>query len=947
MKKLLLATLVWPLLALAQSYPSPTFNNVTMNGTATIPHAAITGGTIDGAAIGATAPSSIAATTISSSGLATLNGLTVTNAPTFSAPLSVASGGTNCASASGACLDNVTGFSSTGFVSRSGAGSYTFTGSTGSGSVVLATAPSLSGLTVASGTFASPAFASFGNQTTWLHSLISCSTDCSQTWSQSTGGGSGLLGATRTSDNTLAGSMAAQGVAGYAINDNTTQVQTAYGGYFEARKSSGAGTTQVIEADLVNQGALVTLDPYNMLTTGITPALWLSSGRPDVTSGATNASAAVGIINNNTQFDKGIVFQSNSVTVNSGEAVAFALPANYALNWYASAGTKVARIRSDATTASLGLVFANGLFAFQNMAGTTQVSIDTSGNLTANGNVSADSTTYLLGNIAGQSLPGNGTTTGANSIGWNRSNGGGETNFVNAKGGGSTGGFQWCQWNGTTCANTATLTSTGSFSTTGGINGTGIGGATPSTGAFTTLSASSTVSGTGFSNYLASPPAIGGTAAAAGSFTALSASTANPNLLYNQGGTGAVNRSYQSKFQESLSVKDFGATGNGSTDDTSSIQAAVNAACSAGGAVVNVPPGTYKIASTVTINCSYVTLRGAGKNVSTFASSSTTADTLVIGSTAPSAIQDVYVYGLAFVPSVTKTAGFEIHVAGNNSTIELADIIINGGFSGIELDSYGSAIIYKVHNVYFQNISGQALIVGTTNGLLQDLYAWDLGFGNCGGAMLFQNVSGFFLWDIDAVSSSGNAIQFAPGNGQKAIFGFFDTVLADTTTGIGWLFQPSGTGAVGNIVCTKCWSAGSTGVAGVYINGANVNGITWDAGIVRNNQQHGIWLNAGTNVVINSSQIFNNSLAGSGSYQGIVVSSGFTGFTITNNISGQGGYDAIAGGTNKQAYGLLITSSSTTNNFIVTGNRFPGNVTAGSNNGSTGANQVFTNNLNF
>jgi Chaperone of endosialidase len=43
--------------------------------------------------------------------------------------------------------------------------------------------------------------------------------------------------------------------------------------------------------------------------------------------------------------------------------------------------------------------------------------------------------------------------------------------------------------------------------------------------AATTLSASSTVSGTGFSTYLASPPAIGGTAAAAGSFTTLSASS--------------------------------------------------------------------------------------------------------------------------------------------------------------------------------------------------------------------------------------------------------------------------------------------------------------------------------------------------------------------------------------------------------------------------------------
>jgi len=82
---------------------------------------------------------------------------------------------------------------------------------------------------------------------------------------------------------------------------------------------------------------------------------------------------------------------------------------------------------------------------------------------------------------------------------------------------------------GTPLSGTVTnLTGTASIN----INGT-VGATTPSTGAFTTLSASSTVSGTGFSTYLASPPAIGGTAAAAGSFTTLSA-TGNVTL---SGGT--------------------------------------------------------------------------------------------------------------------------------------------------------------------------------------------------------------------------------------------------------------------------------------------------------------------------------------------------------------------------------------------------------------------------
>ena len=73
----------------------------------------------------------------------------------------------------------------------------------------------------------------------------------------------------------------------------------------------------------------------------------------------------------------------------------------------------------------------------------------------------------------------------------------------------------------------ASPTFTGTVTIPGGtINNATVGATTPNTGAFTTLSASSTVSGTGFSTYLASPPAIGGTAAAAGKFTTLQATSA-------------------------------------------------------------------------------------------------------------------------------------------------------------------------------------------------------------------------------------------------------------------------------------------------------------------------------------------------------------------------------------------------------------------------------------
>ena len=62
-------------------------------------------------------------------------------------------------------------------------------------------------------------------------------------------------------------------------------------------------------------------------------------------------------------------------------------------------------------------------------------------------------------------------------------------------------------------------------STVSALNAVSIGATTASTGAFTTLSASSTVSGVGFSNYLAAPPAIGGTTPAAITGTTITANT--------------------------------------------------------------------------------------------------------------------------------------------------------------------------------------------------------------------------------------------------------------------------------------------------------------------------------------------------------------------------------------------------------------------------------------
>lgn len=78
-------------------------------------------------------------------------------------------------------------------------------------------------------------------------------------------------------------------------------------------------------------------------------------------------------------------------------------------------------------------------------------------------------------------------------------------------------------------------------------------------------------------------------------------------------GTGAwVDRTVQSKLRESVSVKDFGAVGDGVTDDTTAITAAV-AAVPTGG-IVLFPPATYLV-STVNVTGKSVVLSGYGSTI--------------------------------------------------------------------------------------------------------------------------------------------------------------------------------------------------------------------------------------------------------------------------------------------------------------------------------------------
>jgi hypothetical protein len=155
------------------------------------------------------------------------------------------------------------------------------------------------------------------------------------------------------------------------------------------------------------------------------------------------------------------------------------------------------------------------------------------------------------------------------------------------------------------------------------------------------------------------------------------------------GGLKAVlDQRYTRQVDRAINVKDYGAAGDGSADDTAAIQAAISAAVARNGGLILFPSGTYKITSTISVTDPNIVLAGDGMDF--------------LGTIQPFRDGAILVWGGAAGGTMVEFSA--VAGASNNclTSVGLFDLAVNGNSVagiGVRIMSvWGGKWRFRVHN---------------------------------------------------------------------------------------------------------------------------------------------------------------------------------------------------------------------------------------------------------
>ena len=408
---------------------------------------------------------------------------------------------------------------------------------------------------------------------------------------------------------------------------------------------------------------------------------------------------------------------------------------------------------------------------------------------------------------------------------------------------------------------------------------------------------------------------------------------------FRQTGTGATARTVDAKLKDTVSVKDFGAVGDGVTDDTAAIQATITAVGIAGGCVY-FPKGTYKITSQLVIYDSNIRLVGDGFKNTTIAASSASFNMMrTTNGKSFISISDLSFLGAA---TTNATAQYGI-IGGTTATDETSNVLIkNCRFSnsnnGMVLCS---GKYWKVNNCYFDTLIGD--ISGTGYGILS---AENSAYG------LFTN----------------NQFTGTAGNGRHAVYMSVGCSYSIASNNIVKDFNHSAfacwatsaqAGVVENIISGNVITGGGSVAiqedAAIYLGGkassclvsnntilnfANIGIVVVDLGygmlfnsMIKGNlittcSLQGIAVKGAATTSILSNYVNGcSTTSSSGPHAGIYISSAYSGgsSTLTNTFISN---NVVFGTTHKASFEINASAPVPTNTFVV-GNIFTDGATAG------------------
>ena len=324
--------------------------------------------------------------------------------------------------------------------------------------------------------------------------------------------------------------------------------------------------------------------------------------------------------------------------------------------------------------------------------------------------------------------------------------------------------------------------------------------------------------------------------------------------------SGAIARTQHIKNLESLlSVKDFGAIGDGTTDDTAAIQSAANV-----GGRIFFPRGTYKLTGVVTLSVGAI-LFGEGEGTEIL-QSSTTLDAFNITATG-----QVGFYDLAIFQAASSTNGSAIRVSGTGVTqtdrVNVNNVFFRDNFYGITVVQCAEI---KIIGCEFKNcqsrsinhldsIAGGAKIIGNHIAT---------GFAGTLTAIYVEKPAGLCIAG-NSIGGHQRGIHFAVSHSGASTVSITGNIIEDQTNECIYFNQAVAAKTLGSVVISSNEMA-NPGVAGFSLDTTG----TWaeNISIIGNtiaNAPDGILLSGGRKIMISGNQI-------DGGTRGINVGTGAT-----------------------------------------------------------------------